>query len=170
MPRYAALLRGIMPTNAKMPQLRAAFASAGFTDVETVLGSGNVVFTARAATGDALQRKAESAMNRELGKSFLTIVRSIDTLRELIASDPFAGFDVAPGAKRVVTFLRDAPSTDVEIPPAVEGARIHAVVGREIFTSCLRGAKTPVFMALIERTFGKELTTRTWDTVQKIAR
>jgi uncharacterized protein (DUF1697 family) len=28
----------------------------------------------------------------------------------------------------------------------------------------------PVFMTLIEKTFGKEGTTRTWDTVAKVAR
>ena len=170
MPRYAALLRGIMPTNAKMPALKAAFEAAGFDDVKTVLGSGNVVFIARSATDAALQRKAEAAMERELGRSFLTIVRSIDTLRDLLASDPFARFDVAPGAKRVVTFLRDAPGAHVALPPELEGARIHGVIGSEIFASYLRGPKTPVFMTLIERTFGKELTTRTWDTVAKIAR
>ena len=170
MPRYAALLRGITPMNAKMPALKAAFESAGFEDVKTILGSGNVVFSARSSTGEALQRKAEAAMTRELGKSFLTIVRSIDFLRELLAADPFAAFGVAPGAKRVVTFLRDAPAAAVALPPELEGARIHALAGREIFTSYLRGPKTPVFMTLIERTFGKELTTRTWDTVQKIAR
>jgi uncharacterized protein (DUF1697 family) len=169
-PRYVALLRGITPTNAKMPALKAAFEAAGFADVKTVLGSGNLVFTARRSTDEALQRKAEAAMTRSLGRSFLTIVRSIDTLRELLDADPFADFDVAPGAKRVVTFLRNAPATAAALPPALEGARIHAVAGREVFTSYVRGPKTPVFMTLIERTFGKEQTTRTWDTVQKIAR
>ena len=60
MARYVAFLRGVMPTNAKMPALRKAFESAGFADVATVLGSGNVVFTARAATESALERKAEA--------------------------------------------------------------------------------------------------------------
>jgi len=30
--------------------------------------------------------------------------------------------------------------------------------------------KGPVFMTLIEKTFGKDVTTRTWDTVAKVAR
>ena len=109
-------------------------------------------------------------MERELGKSFLTIVRPVEFLRELLAADPFASFDVAPGAKRVVTFLREAPSSKIALPPELEGARIHGIVGREVFTSYLRGPKTPVFMTLIERALGREQTTRTWDTVQKIAR
>ncbi|NUQ21998.1 MAG: DUF1697 domain-containing protein [Gemmatimonadaceae bacterium] len=168
--RYAAMLRGIMPTNAQMPALRAAFEAAGFGEVKTVLGSGNVVFTAPRATEASLERKAEAAMTRELGRSFFTIVRPIDALRELLASDPFAGFDVALEAKRVVTFLRDAPSARVALPVELEGATIHAVVGREVFTSYVRGPTTPVFMTLIERTFGKDVTTRTWETVAKIVR
>ena len=50
-----------MPTNAKMPELKKAFESAGFTDVKTVLSSGNVVFSARDASETSLQRKAEAA-------------------------------------------------------------------------------------------------------------
>ena len=171
MPRYAAMLRGITPMNAKMPELKAAFEAAGFADVKTVLGSGNLVFSSRSSPEASLQRKAEAAMTQKLGRSFLTIVRSIDVLRELLAADPFAKLDVAPGAKRVVTFLREAPVTmAVALPVELEGARIHAIVGRELFTSYVQGPKTPVFMTLIERSFGKELTTRTWDTVAKIAR
>ncbi|HEX2778736.1 MAG TPA: DUF1697 domain-containing protein [Gemmatimonadaceae bacterium] len=170
MPRYAAFLRGIMPTNAKMPELKAAFEAAGFTEVKTVLGSGNVVFSARSATEALLERKAEAAMTRELGRTFLTIVRPIDALREMLAADPFATLGVPPGAKRVVTFLREPPGRVVALPVELDGARIHAIVGREVFTSYLPGPKTPVFMTLIEKTFGKEITTRTWDTVRRIAR
>ncbi|HEX8849486.1 MAG TPA: DUF1697 domain-containing protein [Gemmatimonadaceae bacterium] len=168
--RYAALLRGIMPTNAKMADLRMAFEAAGFDEVKTVLGSGNVVFSARTSTEAVLERKAEAAMRRELGKSFFTIVRPIDALRALLDADPFAGFDVAPEAKRVVTFLREAPTKRLTLPVELEGARIHAIIGREVFTSYLRGPKTPLFMALIEQTLGKEQTTRSWDTVAKIVR
>jgi uncharacterized protein (DUF1697 family) len=34
--RYAAFLRGVMPTNCKMPELKRAFEDAGFKDVKTV--------------------------------------------------------------------------------------------------------------------------------------
>ena len=69
MPRYAALLRGVSPMNAKMPELKRAFENAGFDEVRTVLGSGNVVFNARAASDAALQRKAEAAMQEHLGRT-----------------------------------------------------------------------------------------------------
>src|SRR5688572_29641491 len=105
MPRYAAFLRGVSPMNAKMPRLKAAFEAAGFTDVKTVLSSGNVVFTAARSSGSSLRHKAEAAMTDQLGRAFLTVVRPVDALRELLASDPYEPFRLAPGAKRIVTFL-----------------------------------------------------------------
>ena len=90
--------------NAKMPELKRAFEKAGFDDVRTVLASGNVVFSARPASDSALQRKAEAAMEEHLGRSFVTIIRSVDELRELLALDPFARYRLPPVSKRIVTF------------------------------------------------------------------
>jgi len=170
MPRYAALLRGVSPMNAKMPELKRAFENAGFDEVRTVLGSGNVVFNARAASDAALQRKAEAAMQEHLGRTFLTIIRSIDELHALLALDPFAQYRLPPASKRIVTFLREAPARAPSTLPDQDGARILQVKGREVFTAYLPTPKGPVFMTLIEKTFGAAVTTRTWDTVKKVAR
>jgi uncharacterized protein (DUF1697 family) len=170
MPRYAALLRGVSPMNAKMPELKRAFEAAGFTAVVTILSSGNVVFDARRASDSALERRAEAAMRDALGKSFLTIVRSIEALRELLATDPYRAHGLAPDAKRIVTFLRAKPDAPAGLPVEQDGARLLALRGRELFSAYSPTPKGPVFMTLIERTFGKELTTRTWDTVGKIAK
>jgi uncharacterized protein (DUF1697 family) len=169
MPRYAAFLRGVMPTNAKMPQLKAAFEAAGFTEVKTLLGSGNVVFSAPVTPTAALQRKAERAMHEQIGQAFLTIVRPVNGLRKILASDPYKGFPARPKAKRIMTFLRERPSKTLKLPIELEGARILALQGGVIFSDYLPNPKGPIFMTLIEKTFGKELTTRTWDTVAKAA-
>ena len=170
MPRYAAFLRGVMPMNAKMPDLKRAFERAGFTDVKTILGSGNVVFTAPSAKPAALERKAEAAMQAELGRTFMTIVRPVDALRELLASDPYRAFKLAPNSKRIVTFLRAGGGAKITLPLEEDGARVLAVVGGEAFSAYTRTANGPVFMKLIERSFGKDQTTRTWETVEKVAR
>jgi Uncharacterized protein conserved in bacteria len=47
MARHVAFLRGVSPINAKMPQLKRCFESAGFANVKTVRSSGNVVFDTR---------------------------------------------------------------------------------------------------------------------------
>jgi len=170
MPRYAAFLRGVMPVNAKMPDLKKAFETAGFTEVQTILASGNVVFSARSASETSLEGRAEAAMGERLGRTFLTIIRPIEALRDLLESDPYKAFRLDPTAKRVVTFLRRPPTSKLALPIEFEGARILAVKGGEAFSAYIRHPKGPVFMTLIEKTFGKEGTTRTWDTVAKVAR
>jgi uncharacterized protein (DUF1697 family) len=159
-----------MPMNAKMSALKAAFEAAGFTDVRTVLGSGNVVFTAPRTTETSLERKAEAAMNKRIGRAFLTIVRSVDALREFLASEPYAAFHSPPGAKCVVTFLREAPKALPKLPIELDGVRILVIKDREVLTDYVRTPKGPVFMTLLEKTFGKETTTRTWETIAKVAR
>jgi uncharacterized protein (DUF1697 family) len=155
--------------NAKMPDLKKAFESAGFTEVKTVLSSGNVVFDAR-RTPESIQRRAEAAMREQLGQAFLTVVRPVDMLADMLASDPYRPFGLADSAKRIVTFLRDEPKATLTLPLEQDGARLLALDGRELFSAYVPSPKGPMFMSLIERTFGKELTTRTWDTVARVAR
>ncbi|SRR5207249_4547886 len=170
MTRYAAFLRGVMPMNCKMPALKGAFEAAGFSDVKTVLASGNVVFDAPSASETALQQQAEAAMQDRLGRAFVTIVRPIEQLRKLLVSDPYKPFKLSPKAKRIVTFLRVRPKGKITLPVEMDGARILAMKDREIFSAYMPNPKGPVFMTLIQKTFGKDVTTRTWDTVVKVAR
>ena len=156
-----------MPTNAKMPALKSCFEAAGFKNVRTVLGSGNVVFDAPKAGETALERKAEAAMAKHLGRTFYTIVRSAEALRDLVKRDPYSSFDLPANAKRVVTFVREPFPKKLSLPPEIDGARILAAAGREAFSAYVPGASSPVFMVLIEKTFGKNVTTRTWETVRK---
>ncbi|TMH67440.1 MAG: DUF1697 domain-containing protein [Betaproteobacteria bacterium] len=167
MPRYVAFLRGVSPMNAKMAELKRCFEHAGFEEVKTVLSSGNVVFTARAAAEAGLARKAEMAMAAQLGQPFLTIVRAVKALRQLIDADPYAAFALPPNAKRVVTFLRDRPKSTLALPLELEGARILMANDRHVFTAYVPSKGGAVFMKLIEETFGKSVTTRTWETVKK---
>jgi uncharacterized protein (DUF1697 family) len=91
-------------------------------------------------------------------------------LDEMLASDPYRPFQLDAAAKRIVTFLRDDPPAKVALPVELDGARLLSLAGRELFSAYLPSPKGAVFMALIEKTFGKELTTRTWDTVARVAR
>jgi uncharacterized protein (DUF1697 family) len=168
--RYAAFLRGVNPMNAKMPELKRAFEAAGFEDVETVLGSGNVVFSAPRASEASLEKKAERALEKRLRHPFPVIVRSVDTLASMLAKDPFRAFRVPKEAKRVVTFLRNPPKAKLALPIELHGARILRREGREVFTAYVPNPRGAVFMVLIEKTWGKDVTTRTWDTVKKVAK
>jgi uncharacterized protein (DUF1697 family) len=170
MPRYAALLRGVSPMNAKMPELVRAFEAAGFSEVKTILASGNVNFSSRASSTQKLQTRAEAGMEKTLGKSFMTIVRQLSELEALLASDPYTSFALPAQSKRVVTFLRAAPEPNLRLLVSLGEARIHCVRGGAALGSYVRSDEGPVFMRLIEKTLGKQVSTRTWETVGKIVK
>ncbi|MCE3261724.1 MAG: hypothetical protein K0R43_803 [Pseudoduganella sp.] len=167
MPRYIALLRGVSPMNCKMPELKAAFESAGFSNVKTILSSGNVAFDARKAAEASIERKAEAAMQAALGRSFYTIVRTQQHLKDLLANDPYPAFGAPAFTKRVVSFMRSAPQPKAPLPIAMADAQVVGIRGHDIFSGYEPSADGPVFMRLLEKNFGKDITTRTWDTVRK---
>lgn len=170
MPRYAALLRGVSPMNLKMPVLKQSLEGVGMTDVVTLLSSGNVVFSCRKASIENLQKKCEDAVLATTGRHFMTIVRSMEDLQALVDSDPYSGHRVPANAKRIVTFLRKAPDPRPKLPIEKEKSEILALRDREALGIYVPTPKGPVFMTLLEKTFGKDITTRTWDTVVKITK
>ncbi len=169
MPRYVAFLRGVSPRNASMPALAACAEAAGFERVRTLLSSGNVAFDARSRSPAALANKLETAMAASLGRSFTTFVRPTAALTALVGGDPYAPFRPAADEKRVVIFLPAAPDRPPALPLTTAGGRILAVEGTEAFCVYQPQPGSPGLMALIEKTFGKQVTTRTWDTVRRCA-
>lgn len=167
MPRFVAFLRGVSPLNAKSADLKHAFEAAGFTNVKTVLSSGNVTFDTRSTSETLIEQRAEAALQGSLGRSFYTIVRSSNYLRELLAEDPYANHTLPSQAKRVVSFLRASCEPKASLPLVSDGSYVLCLLGREVFTAYLPSEKGPVFMRLIEKAFGANITTRTWGTVKK---
>jgi uncharacterized protein (DUF1697 family) len=157
-----------MPTNCRMPELKRAFEAAGFANVKTLFSSGNVVFDSRAASSSALEKKAQAAMLKTMGREFLTIVRSIDALREMLAADPYKGIRLASDSKRIVTFVREPPTPDFVLPIERDCTRILKFEGGAVFSAYMPNPKGPVFMTLLEKAFGKGQTTRTWQTLEKV--
>ena len=169
MPRFVAFLRGVNPMNLRMADLRACLDDAGYEDVKTVLSSGNVAFSTSAKSDMALARAIEGALTKRLGRSFLIVVRPSNALHRLVEGDPFARFHIPPRAKRVVTFLRESPKGGLLLPVEVDGTRILGLNGRDAVAYYLPNPRGPIFMTLIEKTFGKQQTTRTWETVKRCA-
>lgn len=167
MPRYVAFLRGVSPMNAKMADLKKCFEKLGYQDVRTVLSSGNVVFTAASKSENNLAKSLEVGMAEHLPRSFPVIVRKIDHLLGMLKIDPYASFRISPKAKRVVTFLNKPYKGALTLPIEVDDVRILCMKDADIFTAYIPNERGPVFMALIEKTFGKGVTTRTWDTIKK---
>lgn len=153
--------------NLKMSNLKRCLQYAGFTNVRTMLSSGNAAFDASARSSSAVERQIEAAMTDQLDRIFYTIVRSRHALQEIMDADPFAAFELPAGAKRVVTFARKLSRMTQSLPIERDGAIVLAAGEREAFSAYVPGPRGPVFMELIKATFGSNVTTRTWETVKK---
>jgi uncharacterized protein (DUF1697 family) len=171
--KYAALLRGIGPSNPNMrnEKLREVFQELGFQKVQTVITTGNVLFESPSRDVKALEAAIEEAIQRQLGFTSTTIIRSHHQLRRLVGSNPFEGIEDAPTTRLNVTFLKLKRRTNLQVPYHAEkrGYTVVGIHGREVFSVVdLTGATTPDLMAWLEKQFGKAITTRTWKTVGRI--
>ncbi|MFI2334529.1 DUF1697 domain-containing protein [Nocardia rhamnosiphila] len=176
MTMYAALLRGIMPSNPNMSndKLRGVFTGLGFESVSSVLSSGNIVFATADTEIAELEDRVQAALNAELGIPGGTIIRSEPELRDLLDRDPFAGFTHGRGTYLTATFFKRTG----EAPPVApaDGDPLTTVIGYDeparVFLAVVDNStpKTPNFMAWLERAYGKDITTRTWLTVQRVVK
>jgi uncharacterized protein (DUF1697 family) len=113
-PRYVALFRGINVGKAKriaMSDLRALLGKLGYTDVQTLLNSGNAVFTGD--TGPASQHagRIRQAVLKKLGVDALVIVKSGKDVAGIIADNELGGIAHDPARLLVaVTHERKALS------------------------------------------------------------
>ena len=177
MHRYAALLRGIAPSGRNMTndKLRAVFDRLGFEKVTSVLASGNILFAAMDADVPTLERRIEDALTSDLGLASRTIIRPHAVLRTMLDSDPFAGLSHGQSTYLTATFLKDA-EPDPERLPVRPGELTRVVrydpAARVVLavTDSSGPGTTPDFMVWLEKSFGRDITTRSWLTVQRIVR
>lgn len=150
---YVALLRGIMPSNPNMrnEKLRGVFESLGYTNVQTLISSGNVLFDSESTDTAKLEETIEKELFKKLGIKSPAYIRSKSQINSLLKKDPFKGKDHGPRSYLIVSFLKQKPY--------------------EIFTEVdMTNTKTTQFMSQLDKKYNKEVTTRTWKTVERIAK
>ncbi|GAB2707687.1 DUF1697 domain-containing protein [Nocardia thraciensis] len=175
MNRYAALLRGIMPSNPNMrnEKLRGVFEGLGFDAVGSVLSSGNIVFGCAATDVPELETRIQRALNAELGIGGGTVIRSRDELRALVDSDPFPGLTHGRETYLTVTFVKDGAQGPPGPPPERLRQAVRVVRYDEPARALLSvvdnsSPSTPDYMGWLESVYGKDITTRTFLTVRRV--
>jgi uncharacterized protein (DUF1697 family) len=162
----AALLRGVNLGKRKviMSELREVCAAAGFTDVRTLLASGNLIVNAK-LTGAKLEAKLEKVILDGLGLKTDVFVRDADQLDAIIAANPFKAFTKANSTFMVVNFMRGAASK-----AEMEAMAKTSLTGEEIKQGrdCLY-IKFPNGQGPSKLKLPKLGTARNWNTVLKLA-
>jgi uncharacterized protein (DUF1697 family) len=174
MGRYVAFLRGInVGGNATIPmaELRTVLAGCGYTEVSTLLNSGNAIFTAPGDRPAEIETEMAAAIEARFGRAVRCLVRTGAELARVLAADPYAGV-ATDGARYVVAFLAGEPDPArlAAIDPDGYLPDRFAAAGREIYIWCPNGlADTKFTHAFFERRLGVAATVRNWNTVRKAA-
>lgn len=169
--KLIAFLRGINVGGkhlVKMTDLKRLLESAGMTTVRTIQTSGNVIFESTISQ-DAAVKKITRTLEQEFVFPIPMIVRSGDEIASLIDVNPFRKVKVGDQTRMLVSFLADKSEGRIAsfAPPP-----FLSVVYKDEQTICIafelsKGAGTPEVMAVLDKHFGKGITTRSWQTVQK---
>lgn len=173
MTEYIALLRGInVGGKAKLPmaQLRELLAAEGFTNVRTLLQSGNVVLEAARTTPEKLGRRLEKLIKDRFELTVPCLVLTGQELRDALAVNPLAEL-ADDGSKMVVIFLDAEPDPALladNDPVALDPQRIVRR-GRLIYQWCPNGIlQSPPVPAIVERKLKVKATARNWNTAAKL--
>jgi uncharacterized protein (DUF1697 family) len=177
MTNYAAFLRGINVGGHKpvpMQKLKKAFESLEFKNVQTLLASGNVVFEAPPIDTIALEQKVEQKLKKAFGHEIGVLIRTMEELQLLSNSQPFKKIDVTPQTRLYVTFFSEKPRSGLKIPftSPDKSFKILHVSGREVCSvlTLSPDSGTLDLMKVLEKEFGRKITTRNWNTVIRVLR
>lgn len=174
--QYVAFLRGINVggnTPIKMQDLTSVFQARGFENVQTVLTSGNVVFESDLINISALTGEITDLLQKAFSQEIPVILRTMNDLVNIQTSDPFKEEVITPDTRFYITFFAEKNKTHVIAVPGPltqKGIRIIQVTGAEVFSAVdlSLGKGTPELMKLLEHTCGSDITTRNWNTIQKV--
>lgn len=147
-----------------MSELRDICEKAGFTDVETLIASGNLVLGSKLAT-EKLEKKLEVVILEGLGLRTDVYVRTGAELEAIIAANPFKAFAKSDPSFLVVYFMR-APASAAER----EAIEKTALFGEEMKQGkgCIY-IKFPKGQGVSKLKMPKLGTARNWNTVTKLA-
>ncbi len=136
------------------------------------------MFESEIKNSEELTTKISTALENKFHFPIPVLLRTFSGIEKMIALDPFKGIKVTPHIRLYATFLsqRDFQSEKPKskfttyVSPD-KSFRIISATENAVFSVLdLSKAKTPEAMGVLEKEFGKNVTTRNWNTVVKIAK
>ncbi len=172
--KYIAFLRGInVGGHHKLPmaELREEMAALGFTEVETILNSGNVIFSAPEKDVDTLEEEIAARLQATFEFPVPVLVRRGEEILQLFEKNPFQDIEACLDNRFYVSFLKLHPQ-EIQLPWTSEDQSFKIFhIENRIVCSVLRlpDTGTTKGMESLEKIFGRNITTRNWNTVERIA-
>lgn len=175
--QYFIFLRGInVGGHKKVPMalLKTCLEEAGYQDVKTVLNSGNVYAKSTLLSTNLAEEQLTQLLEDTFGFSIPVIVRKASSLKALIESNPFSEIKVAKDIRQYITFLKqplDKPMLKIPYTSEDNSFQILQFTGNEAISLLdVSKIKTTDAMLILEKHFGKNITTRNWNTLEKLGK
>ena len=143
----------------------------GCENVKTVLNSGNFVFTTHEKNIQDLENTMEEFLSRSFGFPIPVILKQQWEIAELIDKNPFETIPIHKDIRLYATFLKNTPEIELALPYISKDKtyKIVSIQNKTILSVLdLSTTTTPKGMDDLEKLFGKNITTRNWNTIQKI--
>lgn len=175
MATYIALLRGVNvggKAKVSMADLRELVASLGFTDVRTLLQSGNVILRAEGRTPEALETLLQKETRTRLGLDTKYLVRTASQWKSVVSRNPYPREAKDDPSHLLATFLKTKPKAAAAkaLAGAIQGSEYLRVIGREAYIVYPDGVgRSRLTNAVIEKKLETSATARNWNTVLKLA-
>lgn len=169
-----AMLRGVNVGGhhqIKMEDLRTLCKSLKFTDAQTYVQSGNVIFSTEEKNLLQVAKKLEDAIGKRFGFRPSVILRTPDELRKVVAQNPFAKRTGIEPSKLLVTFHADDPGNEARdgvLAIKANPEELH-FIGRELYIHFPNGmGRSKLPLALIQKIVKTPGTARNWNSVTKM--
>ncbi|HEY3040383.1 MAG TPA: DUF1697 domain-containing protein [Pyrinomonadaceae bacterium] len=175
MPKYVAFLRAINVGGhtVKMQHLRSLFETLGFSNVETFIASGNVIFDSTSKSTGALEKKIQGCLLDALGYEVLTFIRSMAELAAIAGYKPFPDSKLsAAGHALYIGFMSASPGSAAKQNLKMLATKVDdfQLKGREVYWLCrTRFSDSEISGVLLAKTLGMPATLRNATTIRKIA-
>ena len=171
---YIALLRGINVGGNKMvpmADLRATIEGLAFTNVKTLLQSGNVVFEGKSVKPVVLEKRLEDEIARRLGVQCDLHVRTADEWSAVVDGNPFAAEARTDPGHLLVTFYREPldAARVAAFQRSIAGPERLRADGRHLYMTFPDGVGRSKAAVSMDKMLGTKGTARNWNTVTKLA-
>ncbi|HZM64335.1 MAG TPA: DUF1697 domain-containing protein [Candidatus Saccharimonadales bacterium] len=170
MTQYIAFIRGINAgLTLKMEALRGLFEDAGYKDVQTVLATGNVIFES-SEDRQKIIHTVQQEFDKKYGYKTIVVLYSKQELQKLLKAVPFKGMTKTIETSQQVSFVAKEAELPFTLPFSrpEKGYTILEKIGNVLCSTVdLSGKTRPDILALLDRVFGGNVTTRNWQTVER---
>lgn len=172
---YVAFLRGInVGGHHKVPmaELKTTLASIGFSDIKTLLNSGNVVFATAPTEIAALEAQMAGVLENKFGFPIPVLLRKMEDIQRLVADNPFKEVEVHKDIRLYVTFLRNDAKNNLTLPWTSPNGSFQILLSDDrmlVSIVDISKTKTTDAMIVLDKNFTKDITTRNWNTLVKIS-